>query len=114
MGSRERAQKEGHTLERSVALTMVGPPEVFPRVDSPASVEDSMEVVSTGVAAVAFMAAEDTGDSVHFYRRKQRYGEQDHAHYKFEIRDSSRKVCFCDVCWAGFCFAEHWAGSIES
>jgi hypothetical protein len=43
---------------------MVGLPEAFPHVDSRASVEDSMEVVSTGAAA--FMAAADTGDSVHF------------------------------------------------
>jgi hypothetical protein len=93
MDSRERMPRAGYTLEPSAALTMAEPPEVFPRVDNPASVEDSMEVVSTGVAAVAFMAAEDTGDSVHFCRRKLRYGEQDHAHCKCETRDSSWKVC---------------------
>jgi hypothetical protein len=43
---------------------MVGPLEAFPHVDSRASVEDSMEVVSTGAAA--FMAAAGTGDSVDF------------------------------------------------
>jgi hypothetical protein len=102
--------REEHTLERSAALTMVGPPEVFPHVDSRASVEDSMEVDSTGAAV--FMAA-DTGESVHFYIRKLRYGEQDHAHYKFETRDSSWKAAQWDVGWASLYSAEHWAGSIE-
>jgi hypothetical protein len=49
-----------------------------------------MEVVSTGAAA--FMAAADTGESVHFYIRKLRYGEKDHAHYKVENRDTSSQA----------------------
>src|ERR1700751_4785652 len=61
--SQERMPRAGHTLERLAALTMVGRHEDFQHVDSPASVGDSMAVVSTG--AVAFMAAADTGNSVH-------------------------------------------------
>ena len=90
MDSQGRMPREGHTLERSAALTMVGPLEAFPHVDSRASVEDSMEVAFTGAAA--FMAAADTGESVHFYIRKLRYGEQDHAHYKFENCDTSSQA----------------------
>jgi len=49
-----------------------------------------MEVAFTGAAA--FMAAADTGESIHFNIRKLPYGEQDHAHYKFENRDTSSQA----------------------
>ena len=78
--SQGRIPREGHTLERSAALTTVVPLEAFPHVDSRASVGDSTEVVFTG-AAVS-MAAADTDESIHFNTRKVRYGEQDHAQYK--------------------------------